>query len=112
MGENPKDFPVWFLCKAWHYNTNNINESQVFCVFIIMEIQEIMIASVGVLVSVIAFYLKRESSKIQRLGSKIRRIEVDLAKNGARDSERWEQTQRLLEDRRKDVVRIFEKLDK
>jgi len=77
-----------------------------------MEMQEILIIGVGVLVSVIAFYLKRESLKIERLGSKIRRMEVDLAKNGARDAERWEQTQRLLEDRRTDVVRLFEKMEK
>ena len=74
--------------------------------------QEILIIGVGILVSVIAFYLKRESLKIQRLGSKIRRMEVDLAKNGARDAERWEQTQKLLEDRRTDVVRLFEKMEK
>ena len=79
---------------------------------LLMDIQDIMIASIGVLASVIAFYLKKESVKIQRLGSKIRRMEVDLARNGARDSERWEQTQRLLEDRRRDVCKIFEKLDK
>ena len=77
-----------------------------------MEMQEILIIGVGILVSVIAFYLKRESLKIQRLGSKIRRMEVDLAKNGARDAERWEQTQKLLEDRRTDVVRLFEKMEK
>lgn len=81
-------------------------------VFIYMEMQEILIIGVGVLVSVIAFYLKRESLKIQRLGSKIRRMEVDLAKNGARDAERWAQTQKLLEDRRTDVVRLFEKMEK
>ncbi len=74
--------------------------------------QEILIIGVGILVSVIAFYLKRESLKIERLGSKIRRMEVDLAKNGARDAERWEQTQKLLEDRRTDVVRLFEKMEK
>ena len=79
---------------------------------LLMDIQDIMIASIGVLASVIAFYLKKESVKIQRLGSKIRRMEVDLARNDARDSERWEQTQRLLEDRRRDVCKIFEKLDK
>lgn len=74
--------------------------------------QEILIIGVGILVSITAFYLKRESLKIERLGSKIRRMEIDLAKNGARDAERWEQTQRLLEDRRVDVVRLFEKIEK
>lgn len=81
-------------------------------VFIYMEMQEILIIGVGILVSITAFYLKRESLKIERLGSKIRRMEIDLAKNGARDAERWEQTQRLLEDRRVDVVRLFEKMEK
>ena len=62
-----------------------------FCgVYISMEMQEMLIMGVGILVSVTAFYLKRESLKIEKLGSKLRRMEVDLAKNGARDAERWE----------------------
>ena len=59
-----------------------------FCgVYISMEMQEMLIMGVGILVSVTAFYLKRESLKIEKLGSKLRRMEVDLAKNGARDAE-------------------------
>tara|TARA_Y100000592_G_C5246019_1_gene210576 strand:- start:233 stop:466 length:234 start_codon:yes stop_codon:yes gene_type:complete len=77
-----------------------------------MEIGEIMIIGIGTLVSVIAFYLKKESMKIEKISAKIREIEINLAKNGARDSERWEQTQRLLEDRRQDVVKLFEKIEK
>ena len=67
--------------------------------------------AMGMMVSVIAFFLKRESMKVEKLSNKLREIEVDLAKNGARDSERWIQTTRLLEDRRQDVVRIFEKIN-
>ena len=77
-----------------------------------MEIEDIMIIGIGTLVSVIAFYLKKESMKIEKISAKIRQIEINLAKNGARDSERWEQTQRLLEDRRQDVVKLFEKIEK
>lgn len=77
-----------------------------------MEITQIMMIGIGTLVSVIAFYLKKESMKIEKISTKIREIEINLAKNGARDCERWEQTQRLLEDRRKDVVRLFEKIEK
>ena len=77
-----------------------------------MEIEDIMIIGIGTLVSVIAFYLKKESMKIEKISAKIREIEINLAKNGARDSERWEQTQRLLEDRRQDVVKLFEKIEK
>ena len=68
--------------------------------------------AMGMMVSVIAFFLKRESMKVEKLSNKLREIEVDLAKNGARDSERWVQTTRLLEDRRQDVVKIFEKINK
>lgn len=77
-----------------------------------MEIGEIIIIGIGTLVSVIAFYLKKESMKIEKISAKIREIEINLAKNGARDCERWEQTQRLLEDRRQDVVKLFEKIEK
>jgi hypothetical protein len=76
-----------------------------------MEINEILMITMGMMVSVIAFFLKRESMKVEKLSNKLREIEVDLAKNGARDSERWIQTTRLLEDRRQDVVKIFEKIN-
>jgi hypothetical protein len=81
------------------------------CVLIDMEIKEIIIMAIGTMVSVIAFYLKRESIKIEKLSNELRTIEIDLAKNSARDAERWEQTQKLLEDRRVDVVKIFEKIN-
>lgn len=67
--------------------------------------------AMGVMVSAIAFFLKRESLKVEKMSNKLRDIEVDLAKNGARDTERWNQTTRLLEDRRQDVVKIFEKIN-
>jgi len=76
-----------------------------------MEINEILMIAMGMMVSVIAFFLKRESIKVEKLSNKLREIEVDLAKNGARDTERWIQTTRLLEDRRQDVVKIFEKIN-
>jgi len=76
-----------------------------------MEMNEILMIAMGMMVSVIAFFLKRESMKVEKLSNKLREIEVDLAKNGARDSERWIQTTRLLEDRRQDVVKIFEKIN-
>lgn len=77
-----------------------------------MEIEEIIIAVIGAMVSIVAFYLKRESNKIERLGNDLREIQIDLAKNNARDSERWTQAKKLLEDRRLDAVTIYEKLNK
>lgn len=68
-------------------------------------------AVIGAMVSIVAFYLKRESNKIERLGNDLREIQIDLAKNNARDSERWVQTKKLLEDRRLDAVKIYEKLN-
>jgi uncharacterized membrane-anchored protein YhcB (DUF1043 family) len=78
----------------------------------IMEIEKIIILGIGAMVSIIAFYLKRESIKIEKVSTKLREIEVSLAKNGARDAERWDQTSKLLEDRRQDIHKIYEKLNK
>ena len=77
-----------------------------------MEIKEIIMAVIGAMVSIVAFYLKKESSKIERLGNDLREMQIDLAKNNARDSERRNQTKKLLEDRRLDAVTIYEKLNK
>lgn len=82
-----------------------------FCVLIGMEIKEIIILGIGALVSVIAFYLKKESLKIEKMQCDLRRMEINLAKNDARDTERWNQIQKLLEDRRIDAIKIFEKIE-
>ncbi len=39
-------------------------------------------------------------------------MEIELVKNGAKDSERWIQTQKLLEDRRTDVIALYDKIEK
>lgn len=77
-----------------------------------MEITEVIFVALGLMVSVVAFFLKKESNRVDNLSSKLRQIEIDLAKNEARDSERWVQIQKLLEDRRLDSIKIFEKLEK
>ena len=77
-----------------------------------MEINELIMIGMGTMVSIVAFYLKRESLKVEKISSKMRRMEVDLAKNDARDCERWVQIQKLLEDRRHDIMRIYETLNK
>jgi hypothetical protein len=77
-----------------------------------MEIEKMIVLGIGAMVSIVAFYLKKESAKIEKISSKLRRMEVDLAKNDARDCERWVQIQKLLEDRRTDIMRIYETLNK
>jgi hypothetical protein len=81
-------------------------------VYIIMEVEKIILVALGMMVSMVAFFLKKESLKVDRLSKRIQNMEIDLAKNSARDSERWTQTTKLLEDRRTDVIKIFEKLNK
>jgi cell division protein FtsB len=77
-----------------------------------MEITEVIFVALGLMVSVVAFFLKKESNRVDRLSKQIRDIEIDLAQNDARDVERWRETQKLLEDRRLDSIKIFEKLEK
>ena len=81
-------------------------------VHIIMEVEKIILVALGMMVSMVAFFLKKESLKVDRLSKRVQHMEIDLAKNCARDSERWVQTTKLLEDRRTDVIKIFEKLNK
>jgi hypothetical protein len=77
-----------------------------------MEVEKIVLVALGMMVSIVAFFLKKESVKVDRLSKRIQQIDIELAKNSVKDSERWNQTQKLLEDRRTDVIKIFEKLNK
>lgn len=77
-----------------------------------MELMEIVFVALGIMVSVVAFFLKKENLRVEKLSTKLRHIEIELAKNGARDCERWEQTQKLLEDRRTDVISLYDKIEK
>jgi hypothetical protein len=77
-----------------------------------MEVEKIILVALGMMVSMVAFFLKKESLKVDRLSKRVQHMEIDLAKNCARDSERWTQTTKLLEDRRTDVIKLFEKLNK
>ncbi len=77
-----------------------------------MEVEKIILVALGMMVSMVAFFLKKESLKVDRLSKRVQHMEIDLAKNSARDSERWTQTTKLLEDRRTDIIKLFEKLNK
>lgn len=77
-----------------------------------MEIQDIIFICLGLMVSVVAFFLKKESVKVDRLSSLLRKIEIELARNSAKDSERWRETQKLLEDRRNDIISLYKKFEK
>jgi hypothetical protein len=84
----------------------------ILSVYDTMEIEEIILIALGMTVSVVAFFLKKESLKVDRLNKRVQQMEIDLAKNSARDCERWIQTTKLLEDRRIDIIKIFDQLKK
>ncbi len=73
---------------------------------------EIVFVALGIMVSVVAFFLKRESMKVDRIQKRLTDMEIELAKNSARDTERWNQTSKLLEDRRIDIHQIFDQINK
>jgi hypothetical protein len=77
-----------------------------------MEIKEIVLMIIGAMVSIVAFYLKKESAKIGKIGDGLRGMQIKLAENEARDTERWNQTSKNLEDRRQDIIKLYEKLEK
>ena len=72
-----------------------------------MEVEKIILVALGMMLSVVAFFLKKESLKVDRLNKRVQQMEIDLAKNTARDSERWVQTTKLLEDRRVDIIKFI-----
>lgn len=77
-----------------------------------LSITEIVFVALGIMVSVVAFFLKRESMKVDRIQKRLTDMEIELAKNSARDAERWNQTSKLLEDRRIDIHQIFDQINK
>ena len=61
--------------------------------------------------SVLGFHLKKEARKAEDLAQRLGNVETDLAKNEARDLERWIVANKLMEDRRVDIQKLFEKLE-
>ena len=76
-----------------------------------MDVQGYIFLGVGVAISVLGFFLKKEARKAEDLAQRLGNVETDLAKNEARDLERWIVANKLMEDRRDDIKRIFEKLE-
>ena len=70
-----------------------------------------MILGVGVAISVLGFFLKKEAAKAQEMDNRIKDLEVRMAKNDVRDIERWKIADKTMEDRRVDVKVLFDKLE-
>ena len=67
---------------------------------------------VGVALSILGFFLKKEAQKTLRMEETLQALGLTIAKNDVRDSERWTNAMKLLEDRREDVKTIYAKLEK
>ena len=70
-----------------------------------------MFLGVGVAISVLGFFLKKEAAKAQEMDNRIKDLEVRMAKNDVRDIERWKIADKTLEDRRVDIKALFDKLE-
>jgi hypothetical protein len=64
-----------------------------------------VLIGIGVALSVLGFFLKRIKEEIDVLKAKHSRIEI----NQARNFERLTNIDKLLEDRRQDIKKLFEK---
>ena len=42
---------------------------------------------IGLIVSMIAYFIKKESNKLTKLGEAVRKLQIDLTKNECKDSE-------------------------
>ncbi len=73
-----------------------------------MDFQGYIFLGVGCALSVLSFFLRKFAQRSENMEKRIGTLEVLLAKNEARDSERWKQANKLLEDRREDVIKLFE----
>ena len=67
-----------------------------------------MFAGVGVAISVLAFFLKKNKMEIDAMKGIQRKLEI----SDARNSERIRTLLKLVEDRRKDIQNLYEKTQK
>ena len=77
-----------------------------------MELESYMFLGVTMALSVLGFFLKKEAKKTEEMNQRIGTLEILMAKNEVRDCERWKVAHKLMEDRRDDVVKIYDKLDR
>jgi len=73
-----------------------------------MEFNEYLFVGIGACFSIIGYFLKRENKRLEDMENLINQINLTLAKNEVKDSERWSQTNKRLEDRRMDVRKLYD----
>lgn len=73
-----------------------------------MDVASYIYVGLGVAVSVLGFFLKRMKEEVDRVKAKTIRIEI----NQARNFEKIMNLEKITEDRREDIKRIYETLSK
>ena len=77
-----------------------------------LDPDKLFLILIGMVVSIITYFIKKESKKLQDLGEDVRELEKDLTKNNCKDSERWYWIQKNLEDRREDCRKLYDLVSK
>lgn len=72
-----------------------------------MEISHYMFAGVGVAISILAFFIKRNKWEIDDMKERLRQIEI----SDAGQSKDVEHLSKISEDRRRDIQKLFEKME-
>ena len=73
-----------------------------------MEFSEYVFVGIGACFSIIGYFLRRENRRLDRMDELINKINLNLAQNEVRDTERWTQTDKRLEDRRMDIRKLYD----
>jgi hypothetical protein len=77
-----------------------------------MDISEYILIGVGTCLSILGFFLKKEARRLNLVAEKVDDMNITLAKNEARDAERWVSIDKRLEDRRMDVRKLYDLVQK
>ena len=72
-----------------------------------MDISHYMFAGVTLALSILGFFLKKNKIEIDNMKDRMRELEI----SDARSSERIKTLLKLTEDRRRDIQKIFDKIN-
>tara|TARA_B100001564_G_C20473893_1_gene593918 strand:+ start:287 stop:523 length:237 start_codon:yes stop_codon:yes gene_type:complete len=77
-----------------------------------MEMTEYIFIGIGACFSIIGYFLKRENKRLEDMEDLVQTININIAKNDVRDNERWIQVEKSLEDRRQDIRKLYDLVQK
>ncbi len=77
-----------------------------------MEMTEYIFIGIGACFSIIGYFLKRENKRLEDMEDLVQKININIAKNDVRDNERWTQVEKSLEDRRQDIRKLYDLVQK